>query len=116
MSERESARKIAFVGTMSTGKTTIFDHYRQKFSGDPTVVFVEEAARRYFKDNPEIVDRFAKEPQGEIQQWALSDEQKAHSSGARIIISVAPAHYGFATAASSSATIGVNGRSYYPQQ
>ena len=85
MTEREVTRKIAFVGTMSIGKTTIFDHYRRKFSGDPTVAFVEEAARRYFRDHPEIVDRFAKDPQGEIQQLALSDEQKAHASGARII-------------------------------
>jgi len=86
MSEREAPIKVAFVGTMSTGKTTIWEHYQQKFSGDPTVAFVEEAARRYFTDNPHIVDRFAKEPQGKIQQLALDDEQKAHGSGAGIII------------------------------
>lgn len=86
MQERETARKIAFVGTMSTWKTRMFEHYRRKFSGDPTVAFVEEAARRYFTDNPHIVNRFAKEPQGEIQQLALGDEKEAHESGARIIV------------------------------
>lgn len=85
MLEKESARKIAFVGTMSTGKTEIWKHYQQKLSGDPTVAFVEEAARRYFTDNPHIVDKFAKEPQGEIQQLVLSDEKKAHASGVSII-------------------------------
>lgn len=86
MLERERARKIAFVGTSRTGKTAIFEHYQQKFNGHSKVAFVEEAARRYFRDNTHIVDRFAKEPQGEIQQLALGAEQKAHASGAEIII------------------------------
>lgn len=85
MQEREPVKKIAFIGTSSVGKTETFEFYRKRFENDPQVIFVEEAARRYFKDHPEIVVRFAKEPQGEIQKIALRDEQEAHESGAKII-------------------------------
>jgi nicotinamide riboside kinase len=85
MQEREVVKKIALIGTSSVGKTETFESYRNRFGNDPRVTFVEEAARRYFKDHPEIVDRFAKEPQGEIQKLALSDEQEAHGSDAKII-------------------------------
>lgn len=85
MVEKEGVRKFAFVGTSCIGKTTILDHYRQRYSDNPNVVFVEEAARVFFTENPSITDRFSVEAQGQVQALALQNEQVAHSSGATVI-------------------------------
>ena len=68
--------KIAFMGTSSVGKTTLLDLTRQKF---PNAIFVEEAARDFFKNNF-VGDRFGVEAQGKIQDLALSREKIAHKS------------------------------------
>ncbi|MCL5113592.1 MAG: ATP-binding protein [Patescibacteria group bacterium] len=78
--------KIAFVGTSSTGKTTLLWEYKKKMSGNRSIVFVHEAARDFFKENPHITERFAKEIQGQVQSAVLAREQEAHNSGARVII------------------------------
>lgn len=85
MREHETPRKIAFVGTSCIGKTTIFEHYKQQFAGSPQVAFVEEAARVFFQDNPDVGDRFSAEIQGRVQALALQNEQSAYSSGARVV-------------------------------
>lgn len=86
MIEQEQPRKLAFVGTSCIGKTTLFEYYRQRYSGNPQVAFVEEAARVFFQANPEITDRFSAESQGRVQALALQNEQVAHNSGAKVIL------------------------------
>lgn len=80
--------KIAFVGTSCVGKTSLYDHYKQKYKQDSRVAFVKEAAREYFTKNPEIpIDqRFSVIPQSEVQQLVLQMEQIAHNSGVEVII------------------------------
>lgn len=85
-SERETTiRKLAFVGTSRVGKTTILEHFKKSFAGNPNVAFVEEAARTFFRQNPQIKDRFSVDTQGQIQALALRNERDIHQSGARII-------------------------------
>lgn len=86
-SEQEpKIKKIAFVGTSCVGKTTIIDHFKKRFSGNPSVKFVEEAARIFFRQNPQIKDRFSVDAQGQIQTLALKSEEDAHQSGASVIL------------------------------
>lgn len=81
MQEKEP-RKIAFVGTSCVGKTTLIDTLRN----NPNVAIVEEAARIFFTQNPQIVERFSAHTQGQVQALALKNEQIAHKSGASIIV------------------------------
>ena len=85
MTDRERTKKIAFVGTSCTGKTTLFECYRDRYSGDGGALFVEEASRAYFQDNPNIEDRFSVRVQGEIQQLALRSEMDARRRGANVV-------------------------------
>lgn len=87
MSEREQPIKVAFVGTSCIGKTTLVDEYRQRFSGNSSYgAVVEEAARTFFTQNPDVTDRFSAEAQGQVQALALRSEQDAHNTGARVIL------------------------------
>lgn len=86
MREVEQPRKITFVGTSCIGKTTIFEHYKQQFAGNPQVAFVEEAARSFFQDNPDVGDRFSTETQGRVQALALHIEQDAQATRARVLL------------------------------
>lgn len=88
MKEIDNVRKVALVGTSCVGKTTLFENYQRKFKGNPSIAFVEEAARQYFTNNAHIpiAERFGLTPQGEIQDLAIQNEQLAHNSGAKIII------------------------------
>lgn len=74
-------RKVAFVGTSCIGKTALLEHYQERYRGDDSVAFVEEAARTFFTHN-EVQDRFSEETQGSVQELALSLERQAHASGA----------------------------------
>jgi len=74
-------KKIALMGTSSAGKTTLLSVARTKF---PQAVFVDEAARDYFKEN-KVVDRFCAQVQGEIQLLALSREKIAHQQNKPVI-------------------------------
>lgn len=85
MKEQEM-RKVAFVGTSCTGKTTLVNHYREKFKENAEVVIVEEAARIYFENHPEVEDRFSNEFQSRIQELAQQNEQEAHFEEARVIL------------------------------
>ncbi len=82
----QEPKKIAFVGTSCTGKTSTIDHFRKIFEGNPNVTFVKEAARIFFTQNPKIKNRFSVDAQGQVQALALTNEQDAHQSGARIIL------------------------------
>lgn len=75
-------KKIAFMGTSSVGKTTMLEAARKRF---PNAHFVTEAARDFFIENVNIVDRFSKDTQGRIQAIALEREKEAHQSGSRVI-------------------------------
>lgn len=86
MTKRESSKKIAFVGTSSVGKTSLLWEYKKRMGKNPSIAFVHEAARDFFKDNPTVKKRFAKDAQGKIQSLMLKREKKAHGSGAKIII------------------------------
>lgn len=86
MIEQEQPRKVAFVGTSCIGKTTLLEYYRQRYSGNSQVAFVEEAARVFFQANPEITDRFSEESQGKVQALALQNEQAAYNSGVKVIL------------------------------
>lgn len=86
MKEFKQPRKVAFIGTSCIGKTTLFEHYKQRFAGNPQVAFVEEAARVFFQANPDVDDRFSAETQGRVQALALQNEQEAHASGARVVL------------------------------
>lgn len=86
LEQEPKIKKLAFVGTSCVGKTTILDYFRKSSVGNPNMVFVEEAARIFFTQNPQIKDRFSADTQGKVQALALKNEQDAHQSGARIIL------------------------------
>ncbi len=77
--------KIAFVGSLSVGKTTLVNLFRQKFKDKKEVAIVDEVAREYFQKYG-MKNRFSVETQGKIQQLILKREQRAHSQRPKIII------------------------------
>ncbi len=79
-------KKLAFVGSSCVGKTTTLDHFRKSSAGNPNMAFVEEAARIFFTQNPQITERFSADTQGKVQALALKNEQGAHQAGARVIL------------------------------
>ena len=81
----ERPRKIAFVGTSCVGKTTLLEACKKKFSSDPTVAFIEEAARAFFSANPDVSDRFSEKTQEKVQALALENEVKAQNGATRLI-------------------------------
>src|SRR5476651_750317 len=85
MPEKEP-RKIALVGTSSVGKTTVLEHLKRRYVKDPTVVFVEEAARKFFGDNPNVAYPFFEHSQRQVQSLALQNEEVAHLGNPRVII------------------------------
>lgn len=86
----ENKTKLAIVGGVCSGKTTLFNEYQTKRQDDPRFAFVEEAARRYFRDTPPVRNR----PPGEqsidnarnIQRLALESEIEAQNTGAEFIL------------------------------
>ena len=87
MNNAENGRKIALVGTSCVGKSSIWEH----FKGQPNnslIAFVDEAAREYFKKNPNIPDseKFSIKHQGPIQDLQMEYEQTAHKNGTEIIL------------------------------
>jgi len=70
-------RKIAFVGTSCTGKTSLLEYLRLKISSNKTV-FVEESARIFFQKHPRIRKRFFCRTQGMIQDLVFQTEKEAH--------------------------------------
>ena len=90
MVEAVTGTKLAIVGGISTGKTTLLNEYQHKRQGDPRFAFVEEAARRFFRGQPQVRRRNPKEQSMDnarrIQSLALESEMQAHSTGAEFII------------------------------
>lgn len=72
--------KIAFVGTSCTGKTWLFETLRKRLGGGGNARFVEEAARAYFEEHPDVHNRFSFAVQASIQELALISEQQAKAS------------------------------------
>lgn len=80
--------KIAFVGTLSSGKSTLWEKLRGLYSSEPSIIFVPEAARELFKQNPDIPEhvRHSFEIQERIQGMVLELEQRAHSCNPKVLI------------------------------
>lgn len=90
MVEAFNGTKLAIVGGVSTGKTTLLNEYQRKRQGDPRFAFVEEAARRFFSEQPQIRRRNPGEQSMDnarrIQSLALASEVQAQNTGAEFII------------------------------
>lgn len=78
-------RKIAFVGTSCTGKTTLLEYLRLKFANSK-VIFVEESARVFFQKHPRIRKRFSCRTQEMIQDLVFQAEKEAHLKEAEVIL------------------------------
>jgi len=89
MFEQETKRKVALVGTSRVGKTSIIDALKLKHQDNPEIGFIEEAARIYFTNNPEIPEnlRFSFQHQAEIQKLQLELEKKAYAGKATRLLS-----------------------------
>jgi len=85
MAEKAS-KKIAFVGTSCTGKTTLTEVYKERFQNNRNGAIVEEAARIYFTKNPHITDRFSMEAQSGIQEMIMEMERIAHEQDVQVIL------------------------------
>lgn len=85
MTEHESPRKIALIGTSRIGKTLIIEELAKR---DTSIAVVPEAARDFFKAHPEIQgdDRFKKSPQEQIQYMAFLREHSSLSEKPQIIL------------------------------
>ncbi|OGL32090.1 hypothetical protein A3F64_00810 [Candidatus Saccharibacteria bacterium RIFCSPHIGHO2_12_FULL_42_8] len=78
--------KIAFVGTAGTGKTTLIDHLRNDYADNERVVFVEEAARKFFNENKfDDDERRNEDIQSRILALILQLERAAHEQDPEII-------------------------------
>jgi nicotinamide riboside kinase len=77
--------KTAFIGTLSVGKTTLFEELQVRLGGQQGVIFLTEVARRFFSDNPAVI-RTSTETQGKIQQQIWNLEKAAYNSNPNIII------------------------------
>ncbi len=86
LEQEPKIKKFAFVGTSCTGKTSLIEHFKNTYSGNQSVVFIPEAARIFFTQNPQIADRFSVTVQGAVQALTLKNEQEAHQSGVKIIL------------------------------
>jgi nicotinamide riboside kinase len=78
--------KIAIVGAFGTGKTTLFDLYRQKHQQDHDWVFAPEAARLFFNAHPaDISKRMEVSIQRDIQAFAKDLEIQAAKTNLNIL-------------------------------
>lgn len=71
-------KKIAFEGSICTGKTVIFNHYKAMFLNNPSVSFVNEAATEYLKGHPKADYQASVGISKEIQEITLKNEQAAY--------------------------------------
>lgn len=77
--------KIALVGSLSVGKTTILNTLRKKYKGRKEIAFVDEVAREYFQKYG-MKERFSVKAQSRIQEFILKREQKIHNQKPKYII------------------------------
>ncbi len=85
---RKKARrpvKIALVGSLSVGKTTILNILRKKYKGRKEIAFVDEVAREYFQKYG-MKERFSVKAQSRIQELILKREQKIHNQKPKYIV------------------------------
>ena len=89
MFEQDAKRKVALVGTSRVGKTSIIEALKIKHQDNPEIGFIEEAARIYFTNNPEIPEnlRFSFQHQSAIQRFQLELEKQAHAGDAKRLLS-----------------------------
>jgi AAA domain len=68
----KSPQKLAFVGAFCSGKTTLFNGFKQRLQGDLRFVFVEEAARMFLRNNPfSLAGRHSLDVQRKIQECII---------------------------------------------
>lgn len=78
--------KIAFVGTAGSGKTTLIDSLRNDYAHNDKVVFVEEAARKFFSEHHFNDDeRRNEDVQSRILELILQLEKAAHDKDPEVI-------------------------------
>lgn len=77
--------KIAFVGTVCAGKTTLLEACRSAFERRADVAYVEEVARRFFETNQDT-PHLAFETQALLQRLIIAEEQKAAVATPKIIL------------------------------
>jgi nicotinamide riboside kinase len=80
-------KKIALIGTSCVGKTTILKRVKKYFSDQTDVLFLTEAARIFFHNNPNLPDRFASDVQIQIQQLVIQREREAQQQNPTVIVS-----------------------------
>lgn len=83
----KEAEKIALVGAACVGKTTLLNSLRKTFGQRSDVVFVDEAARDFFQQNPtDPSEVFSYSIQSKLQDLILERERQAHALKPAIII------------------------------
>ena len=83
----EKPIKIAFVGTTTIGKTTLIEHYKDRFASNPHVALIDEAGRVFFeKHKIRTEDRLSYSIQRRIQTEIIKNEQRAHSNNPELIL------------------------------
>lgn len=78
--------KFALVGATCTGKTSIIEYLKDKYKNNAKIVFIEEGARAYFAENPNIKDRGAWEVQIGIRDFVFNNERKAGKKSPSILV------------------------------
>lgn len=79
--------KVALIGSLSVGKSTLWRSLRKSYGENPQLGFVPEAARDFFRRNPQYLeDRFSIATQRRIQNLVYSREQRALLKDPRVII------------------------------
>lgn len=79
--------KIAFSGGPCTGKTTLIEALRSDFIEQNDVVFVPEAARRFFEKNPvPMSERMRYETQSQIQLLVAKLEREAGAENPELLL------------------------------
>jgi nicotinamide riboside kinase len=80
--------KIAFIGTLSTGKTTLFEMLKHTFEGRQNIAFVNEAAREYLEIHPEDkeIAHVSLDIQKHLQMLIWEKEMQAHGNHPALIV------------------------------
>lgn len=79
--------KIAFVGTLSSGKSTLFDKLQKRFQDTSGVIFVSEVARKHLEEHPEDKKRVkSAEIQSLFQSRILDKENEADAKNPVLIV------------------------------
>jgi nicotinamide riboside kinase len=79
--------KIAFVGTLSSGKSTLFDKLQKKFQDAPGVVFLSEVARKHLEEHPEDKKRVkSAEIQSLFQSHIIRKENEVDALNPALVV------------------------------